>query len=439
MAKQHKVEREDFALIAGWPSHPATGGDRVLDSSVGRVEIRVNGMPITEYRTDKGDTGEALTIPLYGLVDWLTSNWWPLFFEPRKSDNAEDDPHYRSRHWLGYAREGLALPDLWLLPAGDNIDLIARESYLRFARLTFPRSADASVSVDTAMDQMSAFVENVLTKMDSVGVAGTEAHQAWEAIRSTLPDEKRYCRLVGSLGLSPYARHEHLDDLLDRLSAVLDDRVLTDLCQASSPEAFERTSATATEIFEAIPKAHPMNLAPLAKATLPPDRASQAYRWGLEAAETARNQLGISKLDPEGGASFLRQLDLDPQLVSSAKGDIDVGQITAGVGRHEDEARVAIVEGPVPQRRFAAVRSAFIGWVAQPETSRLVTAAKTREQQASRSFAAEILAPIGYIKRRTHGAVSSFGIERIAGELEVSPAVVRYQVQNNKIGVAEYY
>jgi hypothetical protein len=75
--------------------------------------------------------------PLYNVAEWMTSNWWALLFEPRKSDqieHSEDEVGFRARHWLGYAREGFALPDLWFYPLGDEIEIAAYEKYLRFAR-----------------------------------------------------------------------------------------------------------------------------------------------------------------------------------------------------------------------------------------------------------------------------------------------------------------
>jgi hypothetical protein len=75
--------------------------------------------------------------------------------------------------------------------------------------------------------------------------------------------------------------------------------------------------------------------------------------------------------------------------------------------------------------------------MAAQDASRLVTRARTREQQASRAFAAEMVAPIGYIRRRGggQGALSSSRVEELARELQVSTQVVMYQAQNNRISV----
>ena len=438
MAKRASVEISEFSVTVGWPIKPATGGEAILDASIGRLGIVVAGTTVTAYRSDKGDTGDEISLPLYGIAEWLASNWWPLQFEPRKSDDAEDDPDFRSRHWLGFARDGFALPDLWFFPAGDKLEISARDSYLRFARVTFPNKIDASVALDVATGQLGTFVEEVLSRLSSLGFSDTEAHSAWDMVRHTTPDEERYCRLVGALGLSPYDEHRDVDEILIGLERTLSDQVIFDLCQASTPEAFGRTSLAATQLYSAISDAPHIDLQQLAEAGLPVDHSAQAYRWGLDDADRARERLGISHIDPEGGAKFLSELGVDPAGAIAGEEDSAAGQVTAGVRREDSKAQFAVLNGPEAQRRFAAARSVFVGWAAGNRATRLVTTAKTREQQASRSFAAEMLAPIGYIKRKAPGLISTFGIDRLAAELGVSSAVVRYQAQNNGIHVANY-
>jgi hypothetical protein len=100
--------------------------------------------------------------------------------------------------------------------------------------------------------------------------------------------------------------------------------------------------------------------------------------------------------------------------------------------------KVALGEPREAQRRFTAARATFLGWIEGDKAKRFVTGARTRSQQASRAFAAELLAPISYIQSRTGGrTISTYRIDEIADDLHVSPAVVRYQAQNNRMHVAE--
>ena len=63
-----------------------------------------------------------------------------------------------------------------------------------------------------------------------------------------------------------------------------------------------------------------------------------------------------------------------------------------------------------------------------------MTHAVTRDQQASRAFAAELLAPIDYIKAQTSGNKLHYQrVFDLATELGVEPGVVSKQAQNNGI------
>ena len=62
------------------------------------------------------------------------------------------------------ARHGFALPDLWFLPAGDKIDLIAAgDVYLRFARLTFVNSAAESLPLKSYVSGCICLFERLST------------------------------------------------------------------------------------------------------------------------------------------------------------------------------------------------------------------------------------------------------------------------------------
>ena len=129
------VENVEFQV--DWPLAPAPTGDPLLDDTLGRLRISIGGDIATKFRTDNASEGDQLLIPTYGLAEWIAANWWPLLFEPAKDEYFEEDFDFRSRHWLGSARNGFALPDLWFCPAGEKLEIIGSAAHLRFARLSF--------------------------------------------------------------------------------------------------------------------------------------------------------------------------------------------------------------------------------------------------------------------------------------------------------------
>ena len=434
MAKEIQELARGFDISVEWPAIPVSGGDRALDASVGRLKIEVGGVAATAYRSDKGDTGATVEIPLYDLVEWLASNWWSILFEPKKSEDSEIDTDFRFRHWLGSARKGLALPSVWFLPAGDDIEIDCEEAYLRFSRLTFTERAATIIPRRDFRTTLKDFVNRTFERMAVNNVRDTAAHRFWRLVEETEPEEEIYCQLMGSLGLSPYQENPATTVLLDEaMNARIPHDILIDICEAAQPHNLAVTLAKGSGFFEALANSKPSNLEVLSEIQLPSDNSSLAWRWGLECSKRVQAKLAISPFDANGSERFFDALRLD---YAGLGGITDTEEVSAALSRQELEMHVALGDSPEPQRRFNAARAAFLGWTAKERTQRLVTGAKTRQQQASRAFAAQLLAPIEYIKARSANQIlSKVRVSEIAGDLNVSPAVVGYQAVNNRINI----
>ena len=443
MARKHlEQQSSDLRFHVSWPDTPTGGGISLLDASVGRLSISIQDSLITSYKSDRGDVGDELTIPLYNVAEWLAVNWWALLFEPRKCDlDPDEDIGFRSRHWLGYARDGFALPDLWFYPLGDEIEVSAHESYLRFARLEFLTAAAASMPTDVVRDALAGFMDDVLRKMSAKGVSATAAHKAWERVRSTEPDAEQYCRLIGTLGLSPYEEHDDIDRIIGTLlEARTPASIVGDLFQVSDNSNLTLLATAAQQLWIKLPKVREVNVEPLVDIELPEPRGAAPWQWGKEAARKVRTNFGIASQDPKGGHAFFDRIGVDPSPsdITDLAFDPTAERLSGGVKRNDATMQIALNEPEPPRRRFAAARAAFLGWSSGTSCSHLITTARTREQQASRAFAAELLAPFDYIRRRAGGsAVSMYRVEDIARELGVTPAVVKWQAQNNKLHVID--
>ena len=429
----------DISLSVDWPGIPARGTCDLNDLSFGRLTMAVASANVTAWRGDNGSTGDSVEIGLYHLAEWIALNWWALLYEPKKGDGSDPD-EYRHRHWLGTARNGFALPDLWITPAGPRIELTAEEQYLRSARATFLVGAACTADRHSVQVQLASFVDDVLGRISAAGLSDTIAHEAWNLVQTTEPGQDAYCQLIGALGLSPYDDNGQIDQILDSASEALDPNVLADLCQAVDSSSLRRLSDIVARVMPSLQNGHSVDLSSLVEIPVPVDAAPKPWRRGVDAANRVRGHLGVSARDPRGVEAFFDVLKLDTtasiQLPPVAA---DNGRVAAAIQRSVDpEMRMALIESGEPQRRFTATRAVFLGWLEGRSASRLVTGAKTRDQQASRAFAAEMLAPYAYIKARAGGrTIRSRRIDEIAAEIGTSSAVVRYQASNNHIHVTE--
>ena len=86
------------------------------------------------------------------------------------------------------------------------------------------------------------------------------------------------------------------------------------------------------------------------------------------------------------------------------------------------------------QERFRLARALFLHQFAATPGRRLVTAAHTWDQQASRAFAAEFLAPAAALARHVGVRISLRDIDVLADEYQVSPLVIEHQIENHRLG-----
>jgi hypothetical protein len=439
MAQEFPIA-EPFAVDLQWPANPGRGGNALLDASLARFAIMVGGKSVTAYQTEKGDEHSYLHAPTYYLVEWLAQNWWSFLYEPRKNDREEAEQDYRTRHWLGTARNGFALPDVTFSPAGDKIEIVARSAFLRFAQLNFLETVAATATTKLVRSEFAKFIEQVLEQLAEKGVKDTPAHRYWDQVAKTTQEEEIYCRMIGSLGLSPYVSHPEVDAAFDKVVGKITDSMLTDLCEATNIKNIDKAADVTNGISDVLAQAKPIQVRELLKVAKPPDNSPRAYEWGYNATDAARSALGIAHDDPSGSSAFFDRLKFDPTVGAEETSEGTPNPLISGaVDREDDNMRVALMGNNRAHKKFAAARTAFLTWSQSRKSSRLVTAARTRDQQASRAFAAELLAPAKFLTKKLgdRAEVSSFVLDKISEEMGIASSVVRYQAKNNGYYLAE--
>jgi len=436
MAEELSLEPDNFSVDLQWPASAEAGGNPLLDASIARFDMKAGESSLTSYLGDDGMTNSYLTVPAYYMVEWLAQNWWAFLYEPRKLDSTEAESEFRSRHWLAIARHGFALPDVMFSPSGPTIEITARQCYLRFAKLSFTASGTSVVRTEIVRDQLTKFIEAILARMKEKGVS-SEAHEAWRRIQETSSEEENYCRLIGSMGLSPYVSHPEIDKALDQISDSITDSALEDLCEAATFSSFKRAAEFTGRISDALAKSDAIDIEPFVKLEKPVDDLRHAYDWGYRAAEQARRALGIANDDPNGRMEFFRKLGMDPKSTTDIGTAVStVFPIQAAVACEQKKMKLALSSGT--DKEFSAARASFLAWVSG-DSSRLVTTSRTRQQRASRAFGAELLAPAEYLKKRLGREldVSPFTLDKLSSDIGVASTIVRLQAQNKGYRILE--
>ena len=419
-----------------WPTAPPNTGQPLLDDSLGQFLIAIGDDIVTRYRTHNGSEGDRLFIPTYHAAEWAASNWWALLFEPPKNEDFQNNFDYRSRHWLGSARNGFALPDLWFCPASGKIEITGDATDLAFSRLSFLVAISEVVETQPFSAALSTFIDTVAHRLDGRGSKDTDLHRIWGLVKNTSPEEIEYCQLMGALGLSPYEENPQIDEILDNIYGRLSAKVVWDLCETSDKTTLSPLADMTIAAVETLGGMREIDLSDLLSVPLPTDSTRFAWQRGREAADRVRKYFHISNADPEGGKKFFDKLDLETNGFATDKG---ASQIQGALQRVETTMQLAALDNREAQQRFTAARAAFLGWAADVDGARLVTTAITRDQQASRAFAAEIIAPVAFIRTRARNRIlSDHGIQEIAELLCAPVGAVAYQARHGGIHVPQW-
>jgi len=425
----------EFQISKAWQPKLPKKGTSELDATMARLKLIVGSRNASEFVGDGGERLDHLEIPAYFVAEWIAENWWPLLWEPRKSEEGVDDAEFVSRHSLLAAQHGFALPRITFIPTGRTIQVAAYARQATYANVRFRNSSQATPLREEVEKEFSAFVAAVCARLEQCQILDTGLQQAWEMVVDVASDERQFCQFAGALGLAPHEVPDHTAVLLDRLLEKLGQRLLMDLCLVALPVSFDAIAGAAELAFDGLAAAPAANLEPLLALSVPADSfVVPAWRRGVQAAKQLRKRLGIQDTDPAGSSRVFEQLLLDTTRYGAHFAN-EVS-LTGAISRSGDEAHVALLQPAVTQRRFAAARAVFSAWTADPREKRFLTSAVTRDQQASRAFAAELTAPYSLLRARSkQSKLTQDQVFDLANELQIGTDVISKQALNNGLQV----
>ena len=395
---------------------------------------------------------ESLRDGIYGsvlpLCSWIVENWWCLqheayrFHRPWRSHDLSVNVDHRAwvqRHSLRAVGEGGVLPDLMLFRDGDVLVVrwFADQADAAHPYLRFVGNGQASMPVDEATHGLTDFVVRVLDRIEEMDAPEVEAlRRDWAAITTAPPDERELCTWSARLGLDPYDPDELTDQremLLKESVSCLEGELRDDLLDAARADALPTDARW-------IDAAHDIALESGLSAANEPALAhresrSTAHETGYECARTLRGLLGANGGPVDDMRSIMRALGWaqEPLLTTDSK---PTSPLDAMLDRSASGAPVVVSyqDGGVESERFRLARSLFFCHFTAASGRRLVTAAHTWEQRASRAFAAEFLAPACALAKHIRGPVSFSDVDELGNEYRVSPLVIEHQIDNHRLG-----
>ncbi len=410
-----------------------------LSATWSSLQIRAGDSVITRILDNRAKTvRDFIYVPLYPLAEWLVTNWWFITHE-LQNPAKEGDPDFHRRHSLSTSREGYAFPNLDVIPSGTQTRIVWKKDRPPWTRVEFLEDGYIRMDVSEFRETCGDFIDQVIGRLDSLGVHETFLEEEWNAIQSVDEEEADFCKAAAGLGWDPYA----LDDT-DRDHVLLIAEKLGDLLYEAVP-ALDTTDPVAGSyaILSALEEArlnslHLERIEPF-RAEVSRDSTSGHNPWdvGYEWARRLRRSLGLNG-DPLNTTVLIAEaLGENAELLDKVTQPVGIFTktplIDGVITRDGDNPAFAFRPLRNDARRFQFCR-ALAEVLASPNSDALITKAHSERQQRNRAFAAEFLAPSSTLRQWvSRPVVDDDDIGELAEEFGVSSYVIKYQVENHRI------
>jgi len=383
------------------------------------------------YDRVSGGERDAVYLPLYSLAMYIAQNWWTLLYEARKTYKDHNSTN-EIRHFLDACTRGFVFPAITIWSVGkEAIAVETPEVRQQFSSLEFfpPRSPVTIVPRPEFEQNLYSLVTAVVERVCKGG-AGTELQEAWERVIGSLSDEDelKYCLAAGRIGINPYDQ-DAID--ISSFSSGLSENLFDDICEAATPDELNSATTWARENIFAMGSfpnidIRAFGVAPVVKP------GEKPWDTGYEAARTLRQHLGLEGYTPRAvvdhvfGAAVSRGTPVAVGMPPTAVEGI--------VSRKNGTSQLAIPSVPARLRRSTLCRGAYRAWKTEDGEYSAVTSATTLEQQASRAFAAELLAPAEWLRERVGASgLTQNDVEEIATENICPEQTIIWQAINHQI------
>lgn len=429
-----------------WQEAPGVR-DKVLAASWARLSLSVGDLCASEaidLRSESRRTG--IYGSLFPLAEWIIEHWWHLLYEPSPCSPVpagraapERMRSWVQRHNFLAARDGGSLPDLTISRDGDAVliqweaDPLSRAS----TRIRFVGQGRAREDAAQLEESLGSFIDSVLGRLgeslrDNKDVDRVTA--AWSAIRSADSVEAELCRSLAAMGVDPYDPEEATETLIaivQRAIDVLPGELRADFFEGSDLRDLQSNLDWVEQAVASLRGTIGCADFP----TIDPVTALTAHDIGYLSARRVRSEfLGLAEDAPvpDLAALLVSRLGWAPGCSRAVEGPTRLDGIVGLDNASSAPLLLTAGERSGPAQRFRLARAAFFPVTRSLGSSaRLLTAAVTRPQRASRAFAAELLAPAASLARRISGSLNDEDVEHLAEEFLVSPLVIRHQVENH--------
>jgi hypothetical protein len=416
-----------------------------------RIALTAAGRSVSRiWDRDAQAERASLYLPAFPLAQWIIANWWAIQYEPvppnatgrflsSEGDWTAHQFDWLQRHCLRAAESGLMLPNACFYSDGRNVVIDwSADDQDAYPRMTgyFVESGGVCLDSREVRRELREFVANVILRIEDINdVRAIALKRNWEAIVAADPDEEAFCRAAGRMGLDPYALSTWEPDVLELLEGSLgnnlDQPIVVDFLEATD-------KTTAVSLWQWVNETRVVldlqGSAVPASLRVPITRTPA--KMGYQLAMRVREAMGSQSQGPLDQVADAATVSGIKPLLFTERNHLSSASVKAAVGWRAGIEPV--VAGPTQTRkdnaRFLEARALFHAAFACQSGPRLITESRTWDQQASRAFAAELLAPRHELRERLNDSEPFQEPDQfeanLAAEYGVSTKVIRHQLEN---------
>ncbi len=416
-----------------------------LEASFARLWIELEGRSVIRcHRRSSGRVTASIKLPLHPLAEWIVRNWFYLFSE-ESSSRKKRDPDFYLRHDLSTGSEGYAFPFFYIAPFGE--DLLHLEWGVpneTFHDLEFLEGDQAILPVASFREEVTAFIEGVLERLEEKGLHDLSLFREWEVLKELDPEELEFCRVAAAAGIDPFDPGEDERYLLQAKER-LPSSLLHKLVNAMDPDRISEELQASVRTLKKLNETPGLTgLKDLRSEVLRHRNSMFApEQAGWEAGyNMARSLRDVMKLNGQAigkreGLKERFELSDDPEGIFYEEGFPRDVQVFGGMNQNEEVA-FAISEkfqGHSERWNFVFCRALYEYFRGRFQEPGLVADLYDRSQQENRAFAAEFLAPASGIRKAIDGKIEleETDISELAEKFGVSTFVIEHQIRNHRI------
>ena len=413
MSNEFEITRD------GWLNTSSADAE---ERTITRLTISVSESVITRNVSKRGGgDSDAINTSLLPVAQFISDNWWALLHEPVRPNITDQ---FRARHRLDTGARSYAFPALAVWSGGERTVVADWASFGNpYATISFitPKPDEPSqLARDVVEDSLMDLVETVLER---TGSAADEMRSSWDCVSHSIADsdERNYCITAGRLGLDPYdPESPDLTVWTDGIGEALfkDVSEIVEVENLSATSTWLRENEIRLKIF---PETNLSHFGISAKD----DHKQASWVAGVESAKILQAAVGMDVEKPRGSVDqILGGLVADGGELST----MGPAGVTALIQRLGSSARIGTVARSSRQRRFRGCAAVYMAWTAADGEDRATTEALTRRQQASRAFAAEMVAPReALLARANRNGFDDEYLQDLAGEFICPYETVMWQ------------